>query len=229
MAPCVPDGSGPHVRDELESKPASPFSAPLLFGLTVFASPDFSHPVHLELGLACAHCHAGAETSRQAGDQIFPQPAVCLSCHAGGESTPRRPGPAPLDGCGAELPVRPCLPRSAGRPRSGPGGRHRRRQVFRIILRSVPCWTGPAAARPATGDSTPERPLPFPSCPTAWSATRRSTTPSVAATATWRGANLRPEDHTQEFADLHGTGRIQLDKASCLPCHGTNFECRGCH
>ncbi len=189
--------------------------APLLFGLAILASPDFSHPVHLELGLACAHCHAGAETSRQAGDQIFPRPAVCLSCHSDAGSTP-------LD---------------AARLRwTAPERTYRFDHAFHVRLGDLAPflaaaiddgkYLGSPEIRPLlerAGDCTAchrglelrRGPRPCPSCRTAWSATRRSTTPSVAATATWRGVNLRPADHTQEFADLHGTGKIQLDKASC--------------
>ena len=81
--------------------------APLLFGLTLFSAPDFSHPVHLDLGLSCAYCHADATASRQAADQILPQPAVCLSCHSDGKGKPLGPRPAPMDRFREELPVRP--------------------------------------------------------------------------------------------------------------------------
>ena len=42
-------------------------------------------------------------------------------------------------------------------------------------------------------------------------------------------AVLMPVDHSREFVDLHSTGRVELDKISCLPCHGKNFSCMGCH
>ena len=43
------------------------------------------------------------------------------------------------------------------------------------------------------------------------------------------GVELRPADHTRTFVDLHPTGKLGLDKQTCLPCHGRNFACMGCH
>jgi hypothetical protein len=43
------------------------------------------------------------------------------------------------------------------------------------------------------------------------------------------GVNLMPADHTRNFVDTHSTGRLGLDKTTCLPCHGRNFACMGCH
>lgn len=203
-------------------------SAPLLFGLTVFASPDFSHPVHLELGLACAHCHAGAETSRQAGDQIFPRPAVCLSCHAGGERP--RLDPARLRWTSPERSYRfdhafhvrlgdlaPLLAAAID------GGKYFGSPEIRSLLDQA----GGCAACHRGLDASEATPLPVMSdCLVCHS---EIDNPFSCGECHLEGVNLRPADHTPEFADLHGTGKIRLDKASCLPCHGTNFECRGCH
>ena len=52
---------------------------------------------------------------------------------------------------------------------------------------------------------------------------------AVAAEKPFEGVNLRPADHTREFIDTHSTGKINLDKQSCLPCHGRDFPCMGCH
>lgn len=204
------------------------FGAPLLFGLTVLASPDFSHPVHLELGLACAHCHAGAETSRQAGDQIFPRPAVCLSCHSDAGSTH-------LDAARLRwtAPERTYRFDHAFHVRLGDlapvlaaaidDGKYLGSPEIRPLLeRAGDCTACHRGLE--TGEATP---LPVMSdCLVCHS---EIDNPFSCGFCHLEGVNLRPADHTQEFADLHGTGKIQLDKASCLPCHGTNFECRGCH
>ena len=202
--------------------------APLLFGLTILASPDFSHPVHLELGLACAHCHAGAETSRQAGDQIFPRPAACLSCHSDSGSTP-------LDAARLRwtAPERTYRFDHAFHVRLGDlapvlaaaidDGKYLGSPEIRPLLeRAEDCTACHRGLE--TGEATP---LPVMSdCLVCHS---EIDNPFSCGFCHLEGVNLRPADHTQEFADLHGTGKIQLDKASCLPCHGTNFECRGCH
>lgn len=42
----------------------------------------FSHRLHVvETGMECADCHAGADTTRTAGDFLLPQKAVCADCH----------------------------------------------------------------------------------------------------------------------------------------------------
>ena len=172
-------------REELEPGRLRPQRAasvrldPLLF-------PGFLPPGSSRSGPGLHPCHAGAETSRQAGDQIFPQPAVCLSCHSGGKAT--NLDPARLNWSAPERIYRfdhgfhvrlgnlaPFLASAID------GGSY---SALPISGRN---WKTPTAAPPATGDSTPARPRLFPSCPTAWSATRRSTTRSAAATATWRG------------------------------------------
>jgi len=40
---------------------------------------------------------------------------------------------------------------------------------------------------------------------------------------------LKPVDHTREFAEVHSTGKLKVDTAACAVCHGKNFRCQGCH
>ena len=203
-------------------------SAPLLFGWTIFASPDFSHPVHLDLGLACTRCHAGAETSRLAADQMFPRPAVCLSCHSDGESTALDP-----DRLRWTAPERTYRFDHAFHVRLGnlgpllaaaiDGGKYFGSPEIRSLLDQA---DGCTACHRGLGASE-ATPLPVMSdCLVCHS---EIDNPFSCGYCHLEGVNLRPADHTPKFADLHGTGKIELDKASCLPCHGTNFECRGCH
>ncbi len=203
-------------------------SVPLLFGLTLFPSPDFSHPVHLDLGLACTRCHAGAETGRLAADQMFPQPAVCLSCHSGGKTTPLDP-----DRLRWTAPERTYRFDHAFHVRLGDlapllaaaidGGKYFGSPQIRPLLdRASGCTACHRGLE--TSEATP---LPVMSdCLVCHS---EIDNPFSCSYCHLEGVNLRPADHTPEFADLHSTGKIKLDKASCLPCHGTNFECRGCH
>ncbi len=203
-------------------------SAPLVFGLTLIASPDFSHPVHLDLGLACTRCHAGAETSRLAADQMFPRPAVCLSCHSDGRSTAL--DPAQLRWTAPERTYRFDHAFHVRLGNLGPllaaaidGGKYFGSPEIRSLLDQA---DGCTACHRGLGASE-ATPLPVMSdCLVCHS---EIDNPFSCGYCHLEGVNLRPTDHTPEFADLHGTGKIELDKASCLPCHGTNFECRGCH
>jgi hypothetical protein len=42
-------------------------------------------------------------------------------------------------------------------------------------------------------------------------------------------AVLKPPSHTRDYVDTHSSGKLQLDKPSCVPCHGVDFRCLGCH
>jgi hypothetical protein len=40
---------------------------------------------------------------------------------------------------------------------------------------------------------------------------------------------LKPAFHTPDYIDTHSSGKLKLDKPSCVICHGVNFTCLGCH
>ncbi len=42
-------------------------------------------------------------------------------------------------------------------------------------------------------------------------------------------AQLKPASHTADYVDTHSSGKLKLDKPSCVPCHGVDFRCLGCH
>jgi hypothetical protein len=44
-----------------------------------------------------------------------------------------------------------------------------------------------------------------------------------------KGAPLKPASHLPGFLSDHTSGKLNLDKASCVVCHGRNFRCLGCH
>ena len=46
---------------------------------------------------------------------------------------------------------------------------------------------------------------------------------------TVRPAQLKPASHTPDYVDTHSSARLKLDKPSCVPCHGVDFRCLGCH
>lgn len=43
------------------------------------------------------------------------------------------------------------------------------------------------------------------------------------------GAHLKPASHTRHYIDFHSTGKANLNKQSCVICHGKKFTCLGCH
>jgi len=44
-----------------------------------------------------------------------------------------------------------------------------------------------------------------------------------------RGPHLKPASHTRDYIDTHSSGKLKLDKPSCVVCHGREFRCLGCH
>jgi len=42
-------------------------------------------------------------------------------------------------------------------------------------------------------------------------------------------ARIKPASHTPDYLDLHNSGKVTLDKQSCVICHGRRFRCMGCH
>jgi c(7)-type cytochrome triheme protein len=194
----------------------------------------FSHRVHLKtVGLSCTACHASATRSRKAEDRNLPARQQCQACHDGAnlrsveteflahlETTERSyrfdhefhlkiGNTAPLlataiDG-GAYL---------------GKGEEVRRHLDTADACQA--CHRGMAEVELA---STANLPV-MSDCLVCHS---EIDNPFSCQKCHLQGVNLRPADHTRGFVDLHSTGKIKLDKRSCLPCHGTNFACMGCH
>ncbi len=76
----------------------------------------FSHRAHRLPGLACAHCHPAAATSKDTADVLLPGIEACVRCHGGGATAPVleagfrvTPGPTSCRACHAyhsEVPAR---------------------------------------------------------------------------------------------------------------------------
>jgi hypothetical protein len=43
------------------------------------------------------------------------------------------------------------------------------------------------------------------------------------------GPHLKPASHVEHYIDIHSTGKANLNKPSCVVCHGRKFSCLGCH
>ena len=194
----------------------------------------FPHKPHLERGLACQTCHSTAEASQQAADNLLPDGQLCATCHDG--QTAPTIDAAPL--AQREHPPRsfrfdhqfhlklgnvaPLISAAIDN-----GGYHGKPGDARRFLNSenacVACHRGlaesesvsSAAHMPQMGDCIV--------CHT------EIDNPFSCSECHVEGAQLMPADHTRQFADLHSSGKIKLDKRSCLPCHGRNFGCMGCH
>ncbi len=43
------------------------------------------------------------------------------------------------------------------------------------------------------------------------------------------GEHLKPASHAPGYVDRHSSVKAQIDKPSCVICHGRKFTCQGCH
>ena len=195
----------------------------------------FPHQPHLELGLDCATCHSGAATSTASTDNLLPGSQLCDACH-NGQTAP-------------EIDTAPLAEREA------PERTYRFDHQFHLGLGNI----APLIAAAIDSDNYFGRPAAdarrFLNTENQCSACHRGLEKSLVVDSSahmpmmgdcivchtridnpftckechHEGVDLRPADHTREFIDSHSTGRAGLDKPTCLPCHGRDFGCMGCH
>lgn len=222
-------------------RPLSPRGARVrLLLLALAAAPlaaqswDFPHRTHLEFGLDCQACHAGATSSKVSTDHLIPDGQVCDACHNGQTApvidTSRLAQADPAERSyrfdhefhlGLESPA-PLIAAAidSGDYYGKPGDA---RRFLDGATACTGCHRGleeslavdPATDMPRMGDCIV--------CHT------RVDNPFSCKECHIEGVELLPADHTRDFIDQHSTGRVPLDKPSCLPCHGRNFACMGCH
>lgn len=117
------DDSGAWLDERYASRPeaALPASAPYLGpplgsvyppSTVIFPEQDiplrFFHDKHVEIGMACTACHAGAQTSTLASDRLLPKMEVCLGCHTLEDGVEAMP-PADCSTCHTPYATTPAL------------------------------------------------------------------------------------------------------------------------
>ena len=194
----------------------------------------FPHKPHLEMGLECLGCHPAASKSRDSTDNLLPDGQVCEACHNGqvapavdfGRLATRQPAArsyrfdhtfhlglgdvAPLIAAAIDIGNYFGKPGDARRFLAGGSACT---ACHRGLEESV--RVDPATDMPVMGD-----------CIVCHD---RIDNPFTCKECHIEGIDLMPADHTRQFVDLHSTGKLNLDKVTCLPCHGRNFACMGCH
>jgi len=201
------------------------FSAILLRG-----EQKFSHPVHLKRGdLECNDCHGSVSDSKVSGDDNFPQVETCVQCHDGTRAVAI--DPAEFRWKPVERTFRfdhqfhlrlgnlaPLLASAidSGRYLGRVGGI---RKHLATENQCEACHRG-LAERDDHG---------MPQMSDCLVCHSEIDNPFSCETCHLEGIQLRPENHTMEFVDGHASKEFEYDNTTCLPCHGTNFSCRGCH
>ena len=216
-------------------------AALLLASLPWLAAAElpFSHEFHLKsVGAQCVDCHSAAATSQAASDSNLPTEAHCMKCHD-------LPGATPIDRA-ALADLRSAALKSEKRSYRfdhqfhlqmgnlapliaaavdggrylGPAGDIRRHLDTQDSCQA--CHRGLAETARASKQHLPR----MADCLVCHS---EIDNPFSCEKCHLPGAELRPASHSRNFVDLHSTGKLSLDKESCLPCHGRNFACMGCH
>lgn len=196
--------------------------------------PRFSHQIHLaQQGVTCVTCHQSAAESAAATDANMPDEKVCLACHAGdpvpavdtsflGEKEPAertfRFNHEFHLGMGNVAPLLAAAVENGGYlGKPGDMARH-----LNTENACEACHRGLRETDVAGAANLPQ----MSDCLVCHSEIRN---PFSCEKCHLEGVNLMPANHTRDFVDTHSTGRLGLDKSTCLPCHGRNFACMGCH
>jgi predicted CXXCH cytochrome family protein len=192
-------------------------------GATVYAAP-FSHQLHLKLKPDCGSCHSAAATSTTPQDNLLPEQKACLPCHQNAEigapSTTRLAhfshqqhlkmgNIAPI--IAAAIDKSQYL-QPPGDTRAHLNGTNPCQACHRGLeeSRQVGAVNMPRMADCIVCHTQIDNPFSCDKCHS-------------------KGDNLKPASHVQGFMSAHSSGTLNLDKASCTICHGTNFRCLGCH
>ena len=206
----------------------------LAIGSPAEAQPGFSHQLHLnKVGVTCTVCHNSATTSKAATDRNLPQQETCLACHNGKTAPkveiswlPEREIDERTYRFDHEFHTKlgNIAPLIAVMIDSGTYlGKHGDiRRHLDSDNECQACHRGLQETELAGKSNLPQ----MSDCLVCHS---EIDNPFSCETCHLEGVNLKPASHTRTFIDQHSTGKLGLDKSSCLPCHGTNFACMGCH
>ena len=211
------------------------FLAPLINPLLAQSSATrFSHQLHLkQANLTCLTCHQAATTSTAATDANMPDAKVCQTCHSG-DPLPRVDTSFLSEKKPAEriyrfnhqfhLQMGNVAPVIAAALDDGKylGKPDDIRAHLDTDNACEACHRGLEETDVAGKANLPQ----MSDCLVCHS---KVDNPFSCEKCHLEGVNLKPASHTREFADLHSTGRLNLDKTTCLPCHGRHFTCMGCH
>lgn len=196
----------------------------LLAWVTAALAAPFSHKLHLSLELQCVTCHTAATGSTKASDNLMPVKAVCLPCHEEVQI------PAPPKTLVAFFShsqhvkmgnLAPLLAASIdkGNYLQPAGG------IRRFLNTRDACQ----ACHRGLTESDHVTPAAMPQMADCLVCHTEIDNPFSCEKCHLKDAPLKPASHVSGFLSGHTSGKLNLDKASCVVCHGRNFRCLGCH
>ena len=190
---------------------------------TALGAP-FSHKLHLSLELECTTCHAAAAASAKASDNLLPARTVCLQCH--------------------EYALIPAPP--ATRVAFFSHAQHLKMGNLAPILaaaidqktylqppgdirRHLNTQNACQACHRGLLESDQVTPAAMPQMADCLVCHTEIDNPFSCEKFHAKDAPLKPASHVASFLSDHTSGKLNLDKASCVVCHGREFRCLGCH
>ena len=214
-----------------------PFAVTLIaaiFPAAGVGQSPLSHQLHLNTaGVTCIDCHTGAPSSTEAADSNLPAAGVCLNCHDG-EMT-KKVDTSFLEGKrAAERTYRFSHEFHSQMGNMAPiiaAAIDDRKYLGKVgdTRRHLNTENACAACHRGLGETDMATAANLPQMSDCLVCHNRIDNPFSCETCHLEGVNLKPANHTEDFLDRHTTGKLGLDKTTCLPCHGKNFTCMGCH
>ncbi len=205
-------------------------------GAAAAQAAPFSHKLHLKLGLDCVKCHAGVTASTKASDSNLPVPAVCATCHqAPNEMTVKATPRATRVGffshalhlkLGNAAPVIAAAITGKGYHASSPVSLPLER--IRAYLNAAGSNACAACHRGVDDNEVTDHTM-FPQMADCLTCHPKIEAPFSCEKCHAPGDQLKPASHTATYVDHHSSGKANLDKQSCVICHGRKFQCLGCH
>jgi hypothetical protein len=188
----------------------------------------FSHKLHLSLKLQCATCHTAAAASTKASDNLMPAKSVCLQCHGDENDDIQIPSPPSTRTAffshAQHLKMGNVAPLLAAaidkRNYLQPPG-----DIRRYLNTTDACQ----ACHRGLPESDRVTPAAMPQMADCLVCHTEIDNPFSCEKCHAKGAPLKPASHLPGFLSDHTSGKLNLDKASCVVCHGRNFRCLGCH
>ncbi len=197
----------------------------LAWAATCKAAP-FSHKVHLGLDLQCTTCHTAAAASTKASDNLLPAKTVCLQCHEDAQIQI----PAPPQTRVAFFSHAQHLKMGNLAPTIAAAiDKKTYLQPAGDIRRHLNTQNACEACHRGLHESDQVTPAAMPQMADCLVCHTEIDNPFSCEKCHAKNAALKPASHVPSYLSDHTSGKLNLDKASCVVCHGRNFRCLGCH
>ena len=178
------------------------------------------------LDLQCTTCHTAAAASTKAADNLLPAKTVCLQCHEDAQiQIPPPPQTRVVFFSHAQHlkmgNLAPVIAAAIDKKTylQSPGD----------IRRHLNTQNACEACHRGLEESDQVTPAAMPQMADCLVCHTEIDNPFSCEKCHAKNAALKPASHVPSYLSDHTSGKLNLDKASCVVCHGRNFRCLGCH